>query len=234
MGTTSVSFDYALRLTALLLGFAYVLQSIEHLLQPGKARWLYAPRLLFAVMLVVGVYTNVALVGLLLIALYLLHSYQGPYNGGADRMGLLVLVCLSIASLIPSQFWQEIALGYLAIQLVLSYFISGWVKVVNPQWRSGQALEDVFAFSAYPAVTAYRRLASSPMLLFGLSWLVVVFELVFPLALLTPYSLVLALLLGACFHLSNAIFFGLNRFFWIWLAAYPSIIWLQQRILSNS
>lgn len=230
---TSMSLDYALRLTAILLSFAYVLQSIEHILRPGKARWLYAPRLLFALMLAVGIYTNVALVGLLLTGLYLLHCYQGPYNGGADRMGLLVLVCLTIASLVPDRFWQEMALAYLAIQLVLSYFISGWVKIVNPEWRRGQALQDVFAFSAYPAVGTYRRMASSPILLLGLSWLVMVFELVFPLLLLTPYSLLLALLLAACFHLANAVFFGLNRFFWIWLSAYPSLMWLQYRIFGE-
>jgi len=33
------------------------------------------------------------------------------------------------------------------------------------------------------------------------------------------------------FHLGNACIFGLNRFFWVWLAAYPSILWLQGRIL---
>jgi len=25
--------------------------------------------------------------------------------------------------------------------------------------------------------------------------------------------------------------FGLNRFFWVWLAAYPPILWLQTHIL---
>jgi hypothetical protein len=38
------------------------------------------------------------------------------------------------------------------------------------------------------------------------------------------------LALAAAFHLANACLFGLNRFFWVWLAAYPSLIWLQHRI----
>ena len=42
---------------------------------------------------------------------------------------------------------------------------------------------------------------------------------------------VVPLLLAAAFHLSNAMLFGLNRFFWIWLCAYPSLIWLQARLL---
>ena len=29
---------------------------------------------------------------------------------------------------------------------------------------------------------------------------------------------------------ANACLFGLNRF-WIWICAYPSILWLQQRVM---
>jgi hypothetical protein len=56
------------------------------------------------------------------------------------------------------------------------------------------------------------------------------FELVFPLALLSPQALVIGLGLAVLFHFVNACLFGLNRFFWIWLAAYPSLLWLQQRL----
>jgi hypothetical protein len=41
---------------------------------------------------------------------------------------------------------------------------------------------------------------------------------------------VIGLTLAALFHFVNACLFGLNRFFWIWLAAYPSLLWLQQRV----
>lgn len=36
---------------------------------------------------------------------------------------------------------------------------------------------------------------------------------------------------GEC-KLCNACLFGLNRFFWIWIMAYPSMFWFQQRIFS--
>lgn len=57
------------------------------------------------------------------------------------------------------------------------------------------------------------------------------FELAFPLALATRPTLVAALALAALFHLANACLFGLNRFFWTWLAVYPALIWLQGRLL---
>lgn len=120
--------------------------------------------------------------------------------------------------------------GYLALQLVLSYFISGWVKIVNPQWRNGQALQDVFRFSAYPASESMRAFAGRPRLLFVMSWAVMLFELSFPLTLLTQTTLIIGLVTAVIFHLANAFLFGLNRFFWCWLTAYPSILWLQQRI----
>jgi hypothetical protein len=55
------------------------------------------------------------------------------------------------------------------MQLVLSYFISGWVKVVNGDWRSGAALRDVFLFSAYPVgATSAHGCAPAPVAGHGL------------------------------------------------------------------
>jgi hypothetical protein len=44
-------------------------------------------------------------------------------------------------------------------------------------------------------------------------------------------TLIIALTIAGLFHLVNACLFGLNRFFWIWPAAYPVIMWLQHRLL---
>jgi hypothetical protein len=32
--------------------------------------------------------------------------------------------------------------------------------------------------------------------------------------------------LAACFHLANAALLGLNRFLWVWVAAYPALYWI--------
>ena len=113
---------------------------------------------------------------------------------------------------------------------MLSYFFSGEVKLRNPDWRNGQALSDVFRFSAYPVSGQVRTLAHRPQLLLCGSWAVIGFELAFPLAIFQAHLLCAALGVGLAFHLANAMLFGLNRFVWSWLAAYPSIIWLQTRI----
>lgn len=62
----------------------------------------------------------------------ILQRFQGPYNGGSDRMGLLALWCLTLLQLAPAPAWREVFFAYLGLQLMLSYFISGWVKVVEP------------------------------------------------------------------------------------------------------
>ncbi len=225
--------DNAIRLTEIALGLAFTQQSIEHLKSTTHEKTLFIPRLILSLLLVAGFQTPWITLLLLAISLAMLIRFQGPYHGGADRMSLLIVSCLSLAHFAPTHYWREVAFGYLALQLLLSYFISGWVKIVNPEWRSGRALSDVFQFSAYPVSDALRQLAHSPRLLFTMSWAVILFELLFPLSLLSSTTLIIALFIAAAFHFANACLFGLNRFFWIWIAAYPSILWFQQRVMAT-
>ncbi len=225
-----MSLDLALRLTEILLGLAFLQQSLEHLHAPKDEQRLFFPRIVLSVLLLLGFYTQWVCLGLVLLGLFILKRFQGPYNGGSDRMSLLILCCVSLVHFMPALRWQEYVFGYLALQLALSYFISGWVKIVNPEWRSGRALQDVFCFSAYPVSESLRGWADRPRLLLLMSWAVMLFELLFPFTLLTQTTLIIGLVIAAIFHFGNALLFGLNRFFWIWLAAYPSILWLQHRI----
>ena len=104
---------------------------------------------------------------------------------------------------------------------------------MNPDWRTGLALEDVFRFSTYPVSDSLRKLKDFPRLLFVMGWGVMLSELPFPFALVSVGSLAVALVLFSGFHLVNACIFGLNRFFWIWMAAYPSIVWFQHRFFNG-
>lgn len=163
------------------------------------------------------------------IGLWRLWTFQGPYNGGADKMGMLALTCLTAAHWIPGA--ADIALGYLAVQLVLSYVVSGWVKLRNPDWRSGQALAEVFQMSAYPQADNLRAWGTRTNTMRNASWAVIGFELAFPLALIAAPTLWVALAVAALFHTANAILFGLNRFLWAWVAVFPALIWFQDQVL---
>ena len=224
-----MTLEFAVRATEILLSLAFIQQSIELLGARGIEKILFAVRIALSLLLLIGFQTPWVCLGLVILTLLLLHRFQGPYNGGSDRMGILILCSLCLTDFLTATPLKELAFGYLALQLILSYFISGWVKIVNPDWRTGRALNDVFRFSAYPASENLRSWANYPHILFAMSWAVILFEIFFPLALLNQTTLYIGLLVAAMFHFSNACFFGLNRFFWIWLAAYPSLIWLQGR-----
>lgn len=217
--------DLALYWTEILFGLAFIQQSIEQL---RRLPILCSLRIALCICLLMQVMQLPALIGLLAIAFYFLHHYGGPYNGGSDRMSLLILLSLTLAHLFPA--YREVFIGYLALQLILSYFVSGWVKIIKREWRRGHALSDVFAFSVYPVSQNLRRLADNkPLLLLG-SWLVIVFEITFPISLLHHTALYLFLIIATLFHAANAVLFGLNRFLWAWIAAFPSLIWLQSEL----
>lgn len=228
-----MSLEAALRLTEILLGGALIQQSLEQASRPAAERPLFALRLLLAGALAAGFHPALAALGLLVLAVLLLRRYDGPYNGGSDRMGLLILVSVALCHAAPTLRLKEAALGYLGVQLVLSYALAGWVKAVNRDWWTGAALRDVFAFSAYPQTAAWRELAARPGLLRLGGRAVVLFELLFPLGLVSPAALAAMLTLAALFHLANALLFGLNRFLWVWLSAWPALWWLQGRVFSH-
>lgn len=227
-----MTLETAARLTEVLLALALLQQSLEHLRGFRDERILFGVRSLLCLPVIAGLAAPWPLVALAGLSLLILRRFQGPYNGGSDRMGLLALWCLVLTRLPPTPSPRELSFGYLGAQLMLSYFISGGVKIVNPDWRSGRALRDVFQFSAYPVSRGLRRLAERPRLLRVMSWAVMGFELAFPLTLPWKPALIAGLVVAATFHLANACLFGLNRFFWTWLATYPAILWLQGRVFA--
>jgi hypothetical protein len=225
-----MTLELAVRIAEVILAFAIIQQSLEFIRGHNSEKLLAWIQLILAIFLMVGFKSVWMETGLIFIALLLIKRFQGPYNGGSDTMTLLVLLCLWLSHLAPDKKWQEIALGYLAIQSMLSYFQAGWVKLINPQWRSGLALQQVFAVTAYPVSESVRLFANKPMLMVCMSWAVIIFEILFPLAIFSVYALYIFLFIVASFHLANAFLFGLNRFFWIWPATYPALIWFQDRV----
>ena len=227
-----MTLDLAVRLTEIILGFAFLQQSLEFLRARGIEQKLAFLRVVLAVLLIAGVFPLLIAGALLMTSVLLIWRFRGPYNGGSDAMSVLVLLCVWLSHLAPSTLWQEIAVGYAVLQLILSYFQAGWVKLVNPEWRSGKALREVFGWSAYPVAHSLRHLSERKTLLWFASWCVIVAELLFPLAFFYQSTLIAALICAGCFHLANAVLFGLNRFVLAWISAYPLALWFQERLVT--
>lgn len=191
-----------------MLAFALTLQSLEVLLIFSRARKIWNLSWSFQALLWLRLAASIALFFgsppalvwfLLLTTVLTAVRFGGTLNGGSDYMTVVALSSL----LVP---WGRL---YLAVQLTLSYFVAGLVKLRQRDWRNGSAL---------------TRLTGLPR---QLAWPVLLWECTFPLAWLS-HSLCLAYLaVGLVFHLANSKMLGLNRFFWIWLAAYPSLLGIQ-------
>lgn len=165
--------------------------------------------------------------GIFCLGVLSLKRFGGPYCGGSDLMTLQLSLCMAVAESTSNTTIRFGAAIYLSIQVCLSYWQSGWVKIVNPQWRSGQALREVFAFTHYPVSEHTRRWAQYPRLLWLMGWLIMLVEFLFPLSVYHRAAFFAALIFMGLFHLANVWLFGLNRFFWIWLATYPTLIACQ-------
>lgn len=176
-----------------------------------------------------------AIVGASPLSLVLFASYRlviarlgGPFNGGSDAMTSLCLLTLGLAALgSPNGALQYVALGYLGVQTVFSYFVAGIAKLKERGWRQGTALLHFARLPKYGVPVWARSLLKRPGLALGASWAILLFECSFPYALRGERTCLVYLSLGACFHLANALLFGLNRFLSSWLAVYPVLLALS-------
>lgn len=156
--------------------------------------------------------------------------FGGSYNGGSDAMLLVVLLALALARTAPGTDLAAAGLAYCAAQLVLSYVIAGLAKLGDPAWRDGRALGILAGLAHYRVPPRAARVVARPRVARAFAWAMLVFEVSFPAALAHPIACASYLAIGGAFHLANALVFGLNRFLWTWLAAYPALIyWVERR-----
>jgi hypothetical protein len=157
--------------------------------------------------------------------------WRGTFNGGSDSMTLQVALALWLARLfetIPGV--SRACLAYIAVQVTASYFISGYVKLKNPDWRNGKALPLFLRTPGYDSAPAWLRdLFDRHGLAVIASLSVIAFECAFPLAWISPKICLAFVALAAVFHLANFWLFGLNRFVFVWLAAYPALYFWSHR-----
>lgn len=150
--------------------------------------------------------------------------WRGTVNGGADSMTVLVLTAVSLGSCdTPGGTLYRFSLWYLALQLALSYFVAGVVKLRSADWRAGLALPAFISHPPYEAPNKLQALLRSRFWAVAASWSVIGFELLFPIAFFGEIAALTMLLIAFTFHLANCYAFGLNRFLLAWASAYPVV-----------
>jgi len=161
-------------------------------------------------------------------SLLILIRWRGAFNGGSDFMTMVVLTGLLVSQLAqpivgPVIAWRA-GLWYITIHAISSYFISGAIKLISGDWRSGRVLIHFLDGGLYGPLSDHSRLRKKPIALIA-SWSFIGWECLFPLALAGPQWAMLWCGIAALFHFLVFRFFGLNRFFWAWAASFPAIIY---------
>lgn len=207
---------------------AWLKATIDRLLQPQTyTAWLWL-RAVLALALMLG---QVGLAGaalLFVMALLLLLRWRGAFNGGSDFMTLVGISGLLLAHLVAtftdaSLGWQA-GFWYISLQTVSSYFVSGWVKILRPEWRSGRALP-LFLDTGIYGPLAHHSIYRNPKVACLCSWSFILWEGFFPVALLDVRLAMLWCSVAALFHFLVFWFLGLNRFFWAWISCFPAVIY---------
>jgi hypothetical protein len=193
----------------------------------GDHALLILPALQIAVAGVAMIFPHPALFSVLFVThLMICMRFRGAFNGGSDMMTVVILTGVLIALFASSGRVQKLGLLYIAVQLIYSYLKSGLAKISNRDWRSGLALPTFLARSLFTDVRrtaiflrtrlTLSRLLSVAVLIFELGSIGAVF---FPKLLLGYFACAVA------FHFSIYLALGLNRFFWIWLCAWPALFY---------
>jgi len=172
---------------------------------------------------------SLPLIGFLFVGnLLILIRWRGAFNGGSDFMTLVVLTGLLISQVVGAlghvELGWQAGFWYIAIQAITSYFMSGAVKLLRREWRNGSAMTIFLNGAIYGPLSAKHLLRNKWLTLLG-SWGFIVWEILFPLSLLDPRLAAVFCAVAALFHFLVFWFFGLNRFFWAWLCAFPAIMW---------
>jgi hypothetical protein len=130
---------------------------------------------------------------------------------------------------VPSAYIKDLALAFIAAQLLLSYITSGIAKLLSPIWRSGAAVSLIVRTQSYGHRDAYRwieRLHLSGPVSRG----TILLEIIGPLLVLGgPRTTMIFIGFGVMFHLGNAIIMGLNSFVWSFTACFPAVLYISER-----
>jgi len=228
----------------------WLLRSLDFLYSPNIHAWHLAIRALLAASLF---YQANALTIFLLFTstVTLLVRWRGTFNGGSDFMTIVVLTGLVISSpgamVLPPDLAARAGLWYVSIHTLTSYFISGAIKLLHANWRNGRALTYFLDSAAHGPVQpgaetathavgatlsktvspARKRFFSwqNPFFASSASWTFIIWECSAPLALWSVTFAAVFCLVALIFHFLVFWYFGLNRFFWAWISAFPAIIY---------
>lgn len=180
--------------------------------------------------LLYGIYA----IGILLSSFFL--AYQIRYGkDGSNQISIIVLAGLAFTFLMPTTSpFHPVGLYFIAAQAVLSYFAAGVSKISSAPWRQGSAMRSILNTATYGQSTVASLITGRPWIGGSVGWSVIIVEIIFPVALIAPPGVLVALLIaGALLHLGTVALIGLDTFFWAFTATFPAIILANGALLGG-
>jgi hypothetical protein len=149
---------------------------------------------------------------------------------GSDQMQVIVWSGLAAYHLAGGHVARVLAVDFIALQFVLAYATAGLAKLISPTWRRGRALALILRTDSYgsarlAALMQPRRLG------LVLCWSTILLEVLGPMLIVPGGDFPLIFVAAAvAFHVSIALFMGLNLFVWAFCAALPCVLVLAQQM----
>lgn len=148
-------------------------------------------------------------------------------SDGADKIALVaavaaLLIAIGLVSGDAHLCLAGVAWG--AGQATTAYVTSGAAKLARPFWRDGRALAAAMTSyrSGHALAAAVVRNRATALVL---AWGVMLVETLFPVALVAPPVVGIAILgTLAAFHVATALVMGLNTYPWAFIATYPCVM----------
>ena len=165
------------------------------------------------------------------VARMLFYMRQQLGLDGADQMFTIVLLSCGFGAVLGDTVAGYAAVSYAGLQLLLSYWVAGFAKIISHKWRSGVAMIGISATVGYGEPRLHRFLTRHPLASRALCWTVIIFECGAPFLVFggAPGAFALAAI-GLSFHLGTALTMGLNTFVWAFGACYPSVILVAEHL----
>ncbi len=159
-----------------------------------------------------------AWLGLLISQVVISVRVKSPFSGGVEGLIFWAQVCLLLSQI---EGVGVTPIYFLAILVLCSYFLAGFKKLFESGWRNGTTLEGYMKKSWYRVPRFIQNISLCQFK--WTSWAIILTQMLLPFLLFLPSGFILFSVVGIVFHLSIFYFFGLNRFFWGWLACYPAV-----------
>lgn len=117
-------------------------------------------------------------------------------------------------------------LRLMQFQIALIYFVSGWVKFHSQEWLNGTIIQYIMIHPQYSRWDGWVFVdnPSAQALLALLAWIIMWWELLFPLLVMNTYTRKMCLAIGILFHIGLLVTMNLRWFAVIMLSLYLALI----------